>query len=188
MLRGGQRVKRVTLAAKAANNLSGFPIPLIKSDMPISRIRLSNWLLFRAHSVRPIHLILSERIICHCTLQPLALPGITDTMALSDSRLDQHLKHRCGSRARVRRELPRYPGFRPHMLSPLPGGPKKVGRLRPAKLLQPLRISFVPIASAGGSLQSTVWLANGMNRQFPGRDLHPLASSTLVAHLIDVVG
>jgi len=59
--------------------------------------------------------------------------------------------------------------------------------LRPARLLQPLRLASVPRASAGGSLQPTVWVATGMNRQFPWRDLHPLASCALVAHQYIVV-
>jgi hypothetical protein len=54
--------------------------------------------------------------------------------------------------------------------------------LRPARLLQPLRLTSVPRASAGGSLQPTVWVATGMNRQFPVRVLHLLASYALVAH------
>ena len=54
--------------------------------------------------------------------------------------------------------------------------------LRPARLLQPLRLTSVPRASAGGSLQPTVWVATRMNRQCPGRDFHPLASYALVAH------
>ena len=54
--------------------------------------------------------------------------------------------------------------------------------LRPARLLQPYRLTFVPRASAGRSPYPTVWVATGMNRQFPGRNFHPLASCALVAH------
>src|SRR5210317_1615528 len=54
--------------------------------------------------------------------------------------------------------------------------------LRPARLLQPYRLTSVPRASAGRSPCPTAWVATGMNRQFPGRDLHPLAPCALVAH------
>ena len=54
--------------------------------------------------------------------------------------------------------------------------------LRPARLLQPYRLTSVPRASAGRSPYPTVWVATGMNRQFPGRDLHPLVSYAFVAH------
>ncbi len=54
--------------------------------------------------------------------------------------------------------------------------------LRPARLLQPLWLTFVPRASAGRSPYPTVWVATGMNRQFPGRDLHPLVICAFVAH------
>jgi hypothetical protein len=58
--------------------------------------------------------------------------------------------------------------------------------LRPARLLQPYRLTFVPRASAGRSPYPTVWVATGMNRQFPGRNFHPLASYAL-AHQYLVV-
>ena len=54
--------------------------------------------------------------------------------------------------------------------------------LRPVKLLQPLRLTFVPEASAGRSPYPTAQVATGMNRQFPGRDLHPLVICAFVAH------
>jgi hypothetical protein len=54
--------------------------------------------------------------------------------------------------------------------------------LRPARLLQPYRLTSVPRASAGRSPYPTVWVATGMNRQFPGRNFHPLASCAIVAH------
>ena len=54
--------------------------------------------------------------------------------------------------------------------------------LRPARLLQPLRLTFVPGASAWRSLYPAVRVATGMNRQFPGRDLHPLVTCAFVAH------
>ena len=60
--------------------------------------------------------------------------------------------------------------------------------LRPARLLQPYRLTSVPRASAGRSPYPTVWVATGMNRQFPGRDLHPLVTCALVAHQYIVVG
>ena len=59
--------------------------------------------------------------------------------------------------------------------------------LRPARLLQPYRLTSVPRASAGRSPYPTVWVATGMNRQFPGRNFHPLASCALVAHQYIVV-
>ena len=59
--------------------------------------------------------------------------------------------------------------------------------LRPARLLQPLRLTFVPRASAGRSPYPTAQVATGMNRQFPGRDLHPLVICAFVAHLYIVV-
>ena len=54
--------------------------------------------------------------------------------------------------------------------------------LRPARLLQPFRLTFVPRASAGRSPCPTVWVATEVYRQFPGRDLHPLVICALVAH------
>jgi hypothetical protein len=54
--------------------------------------------------------------------------------------------------------------------------------LRPARLLQPLRLTFVPEASAGRSPCPTAQVATGMNRQFPGRDSHPLVICAFVAH------
>jgi hypothetical protein len=54
--------------------------------------------------------------------------------------------------------------------------------LRPARLLQPLRLTFVPEASAGRSPYPTAQVATGMNRQFPGRDSHPLVICAFVAH------
>jgi len=60
--------------------------------------------------------------------------------------------------------------------------------LRPARSLQPYRLTSVPRASAGRSPCPTVWVATGMNRQFPGRNSHPLASCALVAHQHFVVG
>ncbi len=54
--------------------------------------------------------------------------------------------------------------------------------LRPAMLLQPLRLTFVPRASAGRSTYPTAWVATGMNRQFPGRYFHPLVTCAFVAH------
>ena len=54
--------------------------------------------------------------------------------------------------------------------------------LRPVKLLQPLRLTFVPEASAGRSPYPTAQVATGMNRQFPGRDSHPLVICAFVAH------
>ena len=54
--------------------------------------------------------------------------------------------------------------------------------LRPARLLQPYRLTFVPRASTGRSPCPVVWVATGMNRQFPGRNFHPLVSCTHVAH------
>ena len=54
--------------------------------------------------------------------------------------------------------------------------------LRPARLLQPYRLTSVPRASAGRSPYPAVWVATGMNRQCPGRNFHPLASCALVAH------
>jgi len=60
--------------------------------------------------------------------------------------------------------------------------------LRPARSLQPYRLTSVPRASAGRSPCPTVWVAAGMNRQFPGRIFHPLASWTLVAHQYVVFG
>jgi len=59
--------------------------------------------------------------------------------------------------------------------------------LRPARLLQPYRLTSVPRASAGRSPYPTVWVATGMNRQCPGRNFHPLASCALVAHQYVVV-
>jgi hypothetical protein len=59
--------------------------------------------------------------------------------------------------------------------------------LRPARLLQPYRLTSVPRASAGRSPYPTVWVATGMNRQCPGRNFHPLASCALVAHQYIVV-
>jgi len=46
--------------------------------------------------------------------------------------------------------------------------------LRPARLLQPYRLTSVPRASAGRSPCPSAWVTTGMNRQFPGRDSHPL--------------
>ena len=40
---------------------------------------------------------------------------------------------------------------------------------------------------AGRSPYPAAWVATGMNRQFPGRDFHPLAICALVAHLCVVV-
>lgn len=60
--------------------------------------------------------------------------------------------------------------------------------LRPARLLQPHRLTSVPRASAGRSPYPTVWVATGMNRQFPGRNFHPLVSYALVAHQYIGVG
>ena len=54
--------------------------------------------------------------------------------------------------------------------------------LRPARLLQPYRLTSVPRASTGRSPYPTVWVATGMNRQLPGRNFHPLVSCALVAH------
>ena len=54
--------------------------------------------------------------------------------------------------------------------------------LRPARLLQSFRLTFVPEASAGRSPYPTAQVATGMNRQFPGRDLHPLVICAFVAH------
>jgi hypothetical protein len=54
--------------------------------------------------------------------------------------------------------------------------------LRPARSLQPYRLTSVPRASAGRSPYPTVWVATGMNRQFSARNFHPLASYALVAH------
>ena len=59
--------------------------------------------------------------------------------------------------------------------------------LRPARSLQPLRLTFVPRASAGRSPCPTAWVATGMNRQFPGRNFHPLATCAFVAHQYVVV-
>jgi hypothetical protein len=59
--------------------------------------------------------------------------------------------------------------------------------LRPARLLQPYRLTSVPRASAGRSPYPTVWVATGMNRQCPGRNFHPLVSCALVAHQYVVV-
>ena len=56
--------------------------------------------------------------------------------------------------------------------------------LRPARLLQPYRLTSVPRAPAGRSPYPTVWVATGMNQQFPGRNSHPLAPCALVAHPI----
>ena len=54
--------------------------------------------------------------------------------------------------------------------------------LRPARLLQPFRLTFFPRASAGWSPTPTAWVATGMNRQFPRTNSHPLATCALVAH------
>jgi hypothetical protein len=59
--------------------------------------------------------------------------------------------------------------------------------LRPARLLQPLRLTFVPEASAGRSPCPTAQVTTGMNRQFPGRDSHPLVICAFVAHPYIVV-
>ena len=53
--------------------------------------------------------------------------------------------------------------------------------LRPARL-QPYWLTFVPGVSAGRSPYPTVRVATGMNRQFPGPDLHPLVICALMAH------
>ena len=47
-----------------------------------------------------------------------------------------------------------------------------------------LRLTFVPEASAGRSPCPTAQVATGMNRQFPGRDSHPLVICAFVAHPI----
>ena len=60
--------------------------------------------------------------------------------------------------------------------------------LRPARLLQPLRLTFVPEASAGRSPCPTAQVATGMNRQFPGQNFHPLVIYAFVAHQDIVVG
>jgi hypothetical protein len=52
--------------------------------------------------------------------------------------------------------------------------------LRFFRLLQPK--SLVPKASARRSPYLTAWGATGMNRQFPGRNFHPLVICTFVAH------
>ena len=59
--------------------------------------------------------------------------------------------------------------------------------LRSARLLQPYRLTSVPRDSAGRSPYPTVWVATGMNRQFSGRNSHPLAPCALVAHQYIVV-
>ena len=46
----------------------------------------------------------------------------------------------------------------------------------------PSRLTFFPRASAGWFPIPTAWVATGMNRQFPGRNSHPLATCALVAH------
>ena len=51
-----------------------------------------------------------------------------------------------------------------------------------------LWLTSFPKASAGRLLYPTVWVATGMNRQFPGRDLHPLVTCALVAHQYVVGG
>jgi hypothetical protein len=60
--------------------------------------------------------------------------------------------------------------------------------LRPARSLQPKSLILLPRASAERSPYPTVWVATGMNRQFPERDLHPLATCAFVAHQYVVVG
>ena len=54
--------------------------------------------------------------------------------------------------------------------------------LRPVRLLQSFRLTFVPEASAGMSPYPAAQVATGMNRQFPGRDSHPLVICAFVAH------
>ena len=54
--------------------------------------------------------------------------------------------------------------------------------LRPARLLQAYRLTSVPRASVGRSPCPTVWVATGINQQFPGRNFHPLVSCAIVAH------
>ena len=60
--------------------------------------------------------------------------------------------------------------------------------LRPARSLQSFRLTFVPEASAGRSPYPTAQVATGMNRQFPGRDSHPLVICAFVAHPYIAVG
>ena len=55
---------------------------------------------------------------------------------------------------------------------------------RPSRLLQSFRLTSVPEASAGRPPFPTVQVATGMNRQFHGRELHPLVICAFVAHQI----
>ena len=47
---------------------------------------------------------------------------------------------------------------------------------------QPKSCTSVSRASGGRSPYPPVWIATGLNRQLPGRNFHPLAPYTLVAH------
>ena len=47
---------------------------------------------------------------------------------------------------------------------------------------QPKSCTSVSRASGGRSPYPPVWIATGLNRQLPGRNSHPLAPYTLVAH------
>ena len=85
----------------------------------------------------------------------------------------------------VRRGLPRILGgsaSTPVLSRPAQGSLA----LRPAGLQPPLWCTSVSRAPDGRSPFPPVWIATGLNRQLPGRNFHPLAPYTLVAHL-DVV-
>ena len=128
---------------------------------------------------------------------PPALTGINGAIALSGIRPDQCLIHCCGSRPRIRDgspPLPKISSWHAVPITPVdrnrwigygsvPLRPSQGSRaLRSVRLLQSLQLRFVPRASAGWFHQPTVWVTTGMNRQFPRRDFHPLASCDLVAH------
>ena len=52
---------------------------------------------------------------------------------------------------------------------------------------QPESCTSVSRASGGRSPYPPVWIATGLNRQLPGRNFHPLAPYTLVAHQYELL-
>jgi hypothetical protein len=67
------------------------------------------------------------------------------------------------------------------------GACSRFTRVAACQVAAALWLTSFPKASAGRLLYPTVWVATGMNRQFPGRDLHPLVTCALVAHQYLVV-
>jgi hypothetical protein len=62
------------------------------------------------------------------------------------------------------------------------GACSRFTRVTACQVAAALWLTFVPRASAGRSPYPTARVATGMNRQFPGRDLHPLVTCAFVAH------